>query len=130
VSEPEEEDSFLNDAHGTKKGQEIIDLLGLKPVGRSHREYGMDPPRYATDWGTKTALGLYRSIMAIVETQPDPFHVFCQQVNSIGRRWAEEYNRHSTGLWCKHVDIIPIFLEKYYEMGLTPKQTFKLLHTK
>ena len=54
---------FNKDERGTRIGQEITALLMLKPT-RENRE------RYNTLTGTKTALGLYRTIQRIIDKEP------------------------------------------------------------
>lgn len=58
--------SELSEAEETRRGELLIEMLGLKPVGRNHHEWGMSPPRYNTTWGTKTALGLFRSVSRLI----------------------------------------------------------------
>lgn len=50
----------LTEAEETRRGQMLVDILGL------HRATG-EPGRYQTQWGTKTPLGLFRTIRRIVE---------------------------------------------------------------
>lgn len=46
-----------------RRGQMIVDILGLRKV-----KDGSGPtPNYRTAWGTKTALGLYRTVKRIIE---------------------------------------------------------------
>jgi hypothetical protein len=42
------------------KGKQIAEILQLKPIK------GYNPPRYNTTHGTKTALGLYRTLKHII----------------------------------------------------------------
>lgn len=55
--------SFIRDvlpeSEETRRGQLLVDVLCLRPS----KEKG----RYHTQWGTKTPLGLYRTIKRIVE---------------------------------------------------------------
>jgi hypothetical protein len=56
-----------------ERGEKLVALLHLKEAkqcrvtgkpGSGYESY--NPPRYHTEWGTKTALGVFRSIAAIV----------------------------------------------------------------
>ena len=51
----------LTEAEETRRGELLADVLNLKP----HKKF--TPPRYETKWGTKTALGLFRTIERIVK---------------------------------------------------------------
>jgi hypothetical protein len=50
----------INETEETRRGELIVQILMLEP---SRRESG----RYETEWGTKTPLGLYRTIKRIIE---------------------------------------------------------------
>ena len=50
----------LSEQEQARRGELIADTLQLR---KSHAE----PGRYCTDWGTKTPLGLYRTVKRIVE---------------------------------------------------------------
>lgn len=48
----------LTEAEERALGEEVVKVLGLKPA----RGIGLSEPHYRTEWGTKTALGLYRTL--------------------------------------------------------------------
>ena len=50
----------LSEQEQTRRGQLLADTLQL-------RKSQAEPGRYCTDWGTKTALGLYRTVKRIIE---------------------------------------------------------------
>ena len=50
---------LLSEAEETRRGQLLIDVLHLKRCKA-------EPGRYDTEWGTKTALGIYRTVQRIV----------------------------------------------------------------
>jgi len=54
----EEDKAYDDDSEGIKKGEKLIDMLGLK-VGKDGR--------VNTSWGTKTPLGLYRTLKRVIE---------------------------------------------------------------
>lgn len=58
----------LTEAEETKRGAILASMLSLKEAKQetAHGKLPFDPPRYSTEWGTKTALGLFRSIERIV----------------------------------------------------------------
>lgn len=49
-----------DELEAVRKGQELADVLGLKPKKDGY---------YHTGWGRKTAAGLYRTVQAILEDQ-------------------------------------------------------------
>lgn len=51
----------LTEAEETERGNEIVELLHLKQC-RDDNGKRYNPPRYDTRHGTKTALGLYRTL--------------------------------------------------------------------
>lgn len=53
----------ISEAEETKRGELIALVLGLKP-SKAYRN--SNPVRYETEWGTKTPLGLFRTIQSIV----------------------------------------------------------------
>ena len=53
-------DAPLTEAEQTARGQEIARVLQLKPARDNGRRY--KPERFNTTHGTKTALGLYRTL--------------------------------------------------------------------
>jgi len=53
-------DTHLTITQEEERGKLIARVLGLKP---SKIEQG----RYMTEWGTKTAIGLYRTVKRLVE---------------------------------------------------------------
>lgn len=58
----------LTEAEETARGQKLVELLALKKSTQTDSQNRrFDPPRYETAWGTKTALGLFRSIAAVME---------------------------------------------------------------
>lgn len=56
-------DNKITEAEEIRRGEEIISVLLLKKKHSSGR--------YATDWGDKTALGLYRTIAGIVNNEKE-----------------------------------------------------------
>ena len=46
-----------NEAHQTRRGEALAELLNLKPKNG----------RYSTSWGDKTALGLYLTVWRFME---------------------------------------------------------------
>lgn len=56
----------ITETEEARRGQLLADALGLKSVRNQHGAH-FDPPRYQTNWGTKTALGLFRTVARIVE---------------------------------------------------------------
>lgn len=50
----------LSEAEQTRRGELLAVTLGV-------RKSQAEPGRYCTDWGTKTPLGLYRTVKRIVE---------------------------------------------------------------
>jgi hypothetical protein len=48
-----------------KRGEILVSMLNLKPIKPA--EPGSDCPRYRTEWGSKTALGLFRTLRGIIE---------------------------------------------------------------
>lgn len=56
----------LTESEETKRGELLAQVLELKPCKLDNGER-LDPPRYHTKWGTKTALGLFRTVARIVE---------------------------------------------------------------
>jgi hypothetical protein len=52
---------MITEAEELKRGELLAEVLGLKQI-RSGDEKG----RYRTTWGTKTALGLYRTVERII----------------------------------------------------------------
>jgi len=63
--------SDLTEAEETVRGEKLVVLLKLKEARQtelySNRTSRYNPPRYYTAWGTKTALGAFRSIAAVME---------------------------------------------------------------
>lgn len=59
----------LTDAEEMKRGETLVKFLGLREAKQetAHGKISFDPPRYSTEWGTKTALGLFRCVTSIVE---------------------------------------------------------------
>lgn len=59
----------LTEAEEAKRGAVLASMLNLKEAKQTtaHGVLPFDPPRYSTEWGTKTALGLFRTIKRIVE---------------------------------------------------------------
>jgi len=55
----------IPEADEIKRGQKLVDLLKLKEA-KDDNDKRFNPPRYETSWGTKTALGLFRSVDCIV----------------------------------------------------------------
>lgn len=51
----------LNEQEATRRGELLAEVLHLRLI-RS----GSDAGRYQTTWGTKTALGLYRTVERII----------------------------------------------------------------
>ena len=49
----------INEAEETRRGQMLADVLDLP--------HSTEPGRYRTEWGSKTALGLYRTVKRIIE---------------------------------------------------------------
>ena len=49
------------------RGKELIRVLGLKPVRPKYGEVGQEPRYDLSEFGTKTALGVYRSIKRVLE---------------------------------------------------------------
>lgn len=60
----------LSEAEETKRGELLVSFLKLKESKQetAHGKISFDPPRYSTEWGTKTALGIFRSIEAIIKS--------------------------------------------------------------
>lgn len=61
----------LTEAEETRRGQLLVEMLGLEEdkypaMGSKRRTVSYDPPRYSTQWGRKTALGLFRSVRRLV----------------------------------------------------------------
>lgn len=60
----------IDEQEEARRGRLLTEMLFLREAKiaspTSKRLVSYDPPRYATKWGTKTALGLYRSIERIV----------------------------------------------------------------
>ncbi len=52
----------IDEAEETKRGEALIDILYLRPI-RSGPDYGRVP----TTWGTKTPIGLFRTVKRIIE---------------------------------------------------------------
>jgi len=50
----------LTEQQETERGQLIADVLKL-------RRYPTERDRYATEWGSKTALGVFRTVKRIIE---------------------------------------------------------------
>ena len=55
----------MSETEMTEAGQQIAELLGLKPLTE------FDPVRYGTTAGTKTALGLYRTLSLFYAYAPN-----------------------------------------------------------
>jgi len=53
----------ISEAEETRRGELIAQVLGLKP-DREYRNSSL--VRYVTEWGTKTSLGLFRTMQRIV----------------------------------------------------------------
>lgn len=51
----------LTEEEERQRGETLAKLLNLKQCRPT-----FDPPRYETAWGTKTALGLYRTVAAVI----------------------------------------------------------------
>ena len=49
------------------RGKELIRVLGLKPVSPNYGDVGPEPRYDLGEFGTKTALGVYRSIKRVLE---------------------------------------------------------------
>ncbi len=64
-------EALITEEQETERGIKLVAFLKLKEA--THVPYGSkrakkySPPRYYTDWGTKTALGVYRCVEAIME---------------------------------------------------------------
>ena len=64
-------ETTISEEQETERGKKLVALLNLKEA--THVPYGgkraekYNPPRYYTDWGTKTALGVYRCVESIME---------------------------------------------------------------
>lgn len=60
----------LTEQEETRRGQVLVSLLNLKESkiqdANSKRGRSYDPPRYSTAYGTKTALGLFRTLASVV----------------------------------------------------------------
>lgn len=56
----------LTEAEETARGVELVRVLELSEA-RDYDRKRYSPPRYATTHGTKTALGIFRTVAAIVE---------------------------------------------------------------
>ncbi len=54
----------LTEEEETKRGELLVSVLALKPIKPA--EPGSDCPRYRTEWGSKTALGLFRTLDGII----------------------------------------------------------------
>jgi hypothetical protein len=57
----------MNDATATEIGLAVVILLNLKPLSEYKGHSGGD--RYDTEYGTKTIIGIGRTIAKIVEDQ-------------------------------------------------------------
>lgn len=59
----------LTEAEETARGTELVRVLNLREAKQetAQGKLSFDPPRYSTDGGTKTALGIFRTVAAIVE---------------------------------------------------------------
>lgn len=57
----------LTEAEETKRGTALVEMLELLPMRQTQAEIRTHGRRYRTSWGTKTALGLFRSVKRIVE---------------------------------------------------------------
>lgn len=55
----------LTEAEERERGLTLVRFLNLRPPFGA--KLGKGEPRYFTNWGTKTALGLYRSVKRIME---------------------------------------------------------------
>lgn len=53
----------------TERGENLAKVLRLK-IARDDKGNRYKPERYATTWGTKTALGLFDSVACIMEGEP------------------------------------------------------------
>ena len=54
----------ISEEEETRRGEILVSLLNLKPIRPP--EPGSDAPRYRTEWGSKTALGLFRTVDGII----------------------------------------------------------------
>jgi hypothetical protein len=58
----------LTEDEEKRRGDLLIEVLGLRQQRGLHRAPGNNPPRVMTAWGDKTALGLYRTVKRIIES--------------------------------------------------------------
>lgn len=56
----------LSTEQKTERGENLAEMLRLK-IARDDKGNRYKPERYATTWGTKTALGLFNSVARIME---------------------------------------------------------------
>jgi len=59
----------ISEAEEARRGEMIVQLLNLREAKQetAHGKLSFDPPRYSTEVGTKTALGLFRTMRRLVE---------------------------------------------------------------
>ena len=57
----------LTEAEETRRGLLIASILHLKPIAVKDMYPAKDFGRYHTAWGTKTALGLFRTVERIIK---------------------------------------------------------------
>lgn len=60
----------ISEAEETRRGLLLVQILNLKEARQTTAQGSLhfDPPRYSTDWGTKTALGVYRIVANVVQS--------------------------------------------------------------
>lgn len=58
----------LSDQEQIRRGELIVELFSLKAIRSQAHDLGMTNRLYDTKHGTKTALGLFRSIKRLIET--------------------------------------------------------------
>jgi len=57
----------MDEREEARRGKLLAEVLGLKPLTKRTTDTAADIGRYATTWGTKTDLGLFRTVKRIIE---------------------------------------------------------------
>lgn len=99
-------DTTVTEDNEKRIGLALAKLLRLKARGHDPDDERIrwEEPRYRTEWGTKTARGLYLSILACIagakephETNPEPLHALALAYDLLDRSEVRDYITNTLG---------------------------------